>query len=118
MKNESGKEHKKGTFVNHHEQKHPPHHENKELDDTDKYLALEQPGVSYTKETPILNSDKADFGAETHKKTWKEEGGNSKNSDAFNQDDYLLDDNIDLDEDQNKSISSDDDDFEETNERY
>jgi len=87
--------------------------------DTDKYLAIEQPGVSYTKENdPTLNSDHADFGSESREKEWNDMGGNSKNSDAFNQDDYLLEDNIDLDEDQNQSISSDDDDFEESNERY
>ena len=57
------------------------------------------------------------MGSEDHEK-WDIEGGNSKNSDAFNQDDYILDDNVDLDEDQNQSISSDDEDFEETNERY
>lgn len=89
------------------------------IDDTDKYLAIEQPGVSYTPETtPTLNSDHADYGTESRKKEWNEEGGNSRNSDAFNQDDYILEDNLDLDEDQNQSISSDDDDFEETNERY
>lgn len=92
---------------------------NNDIDDTDKYLAMEQPGVTFTNDTdPTLSSDQSDFGSETRKKQWSEEGGNSKNSDAFNQDDYLLEDNIDLDEDQNQSISSDDDDFEETNERY
>lgn len=86
---------------------------------TDKYLAMEQPGVSFTQDTdPTVNSDQMDFGSESHKKQWNDAGGNSKYSDAFNQDDYLLDDNLDLDEDQNKSLSSDDDDFEETNERY
>ena len=30
---------------------------------------------------------------------------------------YVLEDNLDLDEDQNQSISTDDDDFEELNER-
>lgn len=89
------------------------------INDTDKYLALEQPGVTYTPDTnATLNSDHADFGSESRKKEWNEEGGNSRNSDAFNQDDYILEDNLDLDEDQNQSISSDDDDFEETNERY
>lgn len=88
--------------------------------DTDKYLAMEQPGVTYTPDSDpmALNSDHADFGETARKREWNDEGGNSKNSDAFNQDDYLLDDNLDLDEDQNQSISSDDDDFEETNERY
>jgi len=97
------------------------HHipENDDIDDTDKYLAMEQPGVSFTNDTdPTVNSDQSDFGSESHKKQWNEEGGNSKNSDAFNQDDYILEDNLDLDEDQNQSISSDDEDFEESNERY
>jgi len=89
-------------------------------EDTDKYLAMEQPGVSYTPDSDpmALNSDHADFGETARKRQWNDEGGNSKNSDAFNQDDYLLDDNLDLDEDQNQSVSSDDDDFEEANERY
>lgn len=87
-------------------------------DDTDKYLALEQPGVSYTEDTnPTENSDFAEYDSNDDDE-WSEEGGNSKNSDAFNQDDYILEDNIDLDEDQNQSISSDDEDFEESNERY
>jgi hypothetical protein len=90
-----------------------------ENDDTDKYLAMEQPGVQYTEDSdPTLNSDQSDFGSDSRKKEWNEEGGNSKNSDAFNQDDQLLEDNVDLDEDQNQSISSDDEDFEESNERY
>lgn len=90
-----------------------------DIDDTDKYLAMEQQGVTYTQDkNPTINSDQTDFGSESRKKEWNDMGGNSKNSDAFNQDDYILEDNIDLDEDQNQSISSDDDDFEETNERY
>ena len=85
-------------------------------DDTDKYLALEQPGVQYTKDSDFsLESDK---GGRSNSNQWSEDGGNSKNSDAFNQDDYLLEDNIDLDEDQNQSVSSDDEDFEELNENY
>lgn len=97
----------------------PENKGSKDIDDTNKYLAMEQPGVSYTKDTnPVANSDKVnpyefDTGGE-----WNEEGGNSEYSDAFNQDDDVLDDNLDLDEDQNQSISSDDEDFEETNERY
>ncbi|WP_294822039.1 hypothetical protein [uncultured Flavobacterium sp.] len=88
-------------------------------DDTDKYLAMEQPGVTYTHEShPTMNSDHAGLNPNNAERQWDDMGGNSRNSDAFNQDDYLLDDNIDLDEDQNQSISSDDDDFEETNERY
>lgn len=93
--------------------------ENNDIDDTDKYLAMEQPGVQFTEDTdPTVNSDQIDFGSESMKNEWNEEGGNSKNSDAFNQDDYILNDNVDLDEDQNQSISSDDEDFEESNERY
>lgn len=87
-----------------------------QTDDTDKYLAMEQPGVQYTKENDFsLESDK---GGRTNSNQWTEDGGNSKNSDAFNQDDYLLDDNLDLDEDQNQSISTDDEDYEELNEDY
>ena len=36
-------------------------------------------------------------------------GKNTHNAEAFSQDDYILKDNLDLDEDQNHSISSDDD---------
>lgn len=91
----------------------------KDIEDTDKYLAMEQPGVKYTKETdPTINSDQVNSRTADNSGEWSEEGGNSKNSEAFNQDDDILNDNIDLDEDQNQSISSDDDDFEESNERY
>lgn len=83
-------------------------------DNTDKYLAMEQPGVQYTKENDFsLESDK---GGRTNSNKFDENGGNSRNSDAFSQDDYLLEDNLDLDEDQNKSISADDEDYEELNE--
>lgn len=93
--------------------------ETDDIDDTDKYLAMEQPGVQYTDETdPTHNSDQIDYSNEGQGDEWSEEGGNSKNSDAFNQDDYILEDNLDLDEDQNQSISTDDEDFEESNERY
>lgn len=85
----------------------------------DKYLAMEQPGVTYTKDTnPTTNSDQYNYLDNNEDEEWSEEGGNSKNSDAFNQDEALLEDNIDLDEDQSQSISSDDEDFEESNERY
>lgn len=91
----------------------------KDIEDTDKYLAMEQPGVKYTKEVdPTINSDQVNSRTTDSNGEWSEEGGNSKNSEAFNQDDDILNDNIDLDEDQNQSISSDDDDFEESNERY
>ena len=112
--------HEKGHFANHdHSHSEDKSKDESDIDNTDKYLAMEQPGVKYTNESdPTRNSDQEDFGEEKHKGEWSDEGGNSKNSDAFNQDDYLLDDNVDLDEDEGKSISSDDDDFEETNERY
>lgn len=85
-------------------------------DDTDKYLAMEQPGVQYTKENDFsLESDK---GGRSNSNKFDENGGNSRNSDAFSQDDYLLDDNLDLDEDQNQSISTDDEDYDELNEDY
>jgi len=105
-----------------HHAKHPlteRHREDPEPEDTDKYLALEQPGVAYTDEADTTrNSDQLDYNNPGQSDEWSEEGGNSKNSDAFNQDDYILDDNIDLDEDENQSISSDDEDFEQSNERY
>ena len=112
--------HEKGHFANHdHSHSEDKSKDESDIDNTDKYLAMEQPGVKYTNESdPTRNSDQEDFGEEKHKGEGSDEGGNSKNSDAFNQDDYLLDDNVDLDEDEGKSISSDDDDFEETNERY
>lgn len=83
-----------------------------------KYLAMEQPGVSYTKEHTETDSDNINPDDFNGRDEWDEEGGNSIYSEAFNQDDSVLSDNIDLDEDQNKSVSSDDDDFEESNERY
>lgn len=88
-------------------------------DDTDKYLAMEQPGVTYTGDTEPSNmSDELDYRGSDQQNTWDAEGGNGVYSDAFNQDNYILTDNVDLDEDQNQSISSDDEDFEEANERY
>ena len=76
--------------------------------DTTKYLDLEQPGVTFTNEGhPTLNSDNLETDNSDHEK-FRVNGGNSRNSDAFSQDDYILRDNIDLDEDQNESISSDD----------
>ena len=77
--------------------------------DTDKYLALEQPGVTYTQESKAtMSSDYED--AEDTQGTFDTTGSNSRNADAFSQDDYILRDNIDLDEDQNQSISSEDND--------
>ncbi|HEX9979740.1 MAG TPA: hypothetical protein VGB50_04155 [Flavobacterium sp.] len=78
--------------------------------DTDKYLSLEQPGVTYTPDTnPTNYSDYQENGEQTLD-TWSAGGHNSRNADAFNQDDYILNDNIDVDEDQNTSISSEDND--------
>ena len=73
----------------------------------DKYLEIEQPGVTYTDEGhPESNSD--NFHGSNHESSgkWKADGNNSLNSNAFNQDDAILKDNIDLDEDQSRSISS------------
>lgn len=90
-----------------------------DIDDTDKYLAMEQPGVTYTQDTEPSNlSDELNYGESDSQNLFNPEGENSVYSDAFSQDDYILTDNVDLDEDQNQSISSDDEDFEETNERY
>lgn len=76
--------------------------------DTEKYLDLEQHGVSYSHEShPTMNSDYLEFDNEEHEK-WRAMGQNSRNADAFSQDDYILRDNLDLDEDQNGSISADD----------
>lgn len=76
--------------------------------DTEKYLGLEQHGVTFTHEShPTMNSDYLEFDNEEHEK-WRAMGQNSRNADAFSQDDYILRDNLDLDEDQNESISSDD----------
>lgn len=76
----------------------------------DKYLALEQPGVAYTDEGhPESNSDYFEISNEEGSEKWKPSGRNSHNAKAFNQDDYILRDKIDLDEDQSQSISSEDD---------
>jgi len=76
--------------------------------DTEKYLAMEQPGVSYTPESHAeLNSDYIET-QDPESDRWKANGDNSRNADAFSQDDYILRDNIDLDEDQNESISNED----------
>ena len=77
---------------------------------SDKYLALEQPGVSYTDEGhPDSFSDNFEISNEEGSEKFRPSGKNSRNADAFGQDDYILKDNIDLDEDQNQSISADDD---------
>lgn len=73
----------------------------------DKYLAMEQQGPTYTDQGhPTSNSDHFIDGREPDK--WKSNMKNTRNADAFSQDDYILDDNIDLDEDQNISLSNED----------
>lgn len=75
--------------------------------ENDKYLAMEQSGVRFTDEGHHLsNSDNFVDGREPDK--WKSHEKNSRNADAFSQDDYILEDNIDLDEDQNISLSNED----------
>ena len=76
--------------------------------DTTKYLGMEQQGVSFTDEGhPTANSDHLEIDNQEHEK-FRASGKNTRNADAFSQDDYILNDNIDLDEDQNISLSSDD----------
>lgn len=76
---------------------------------TEKYLELEQPGVSYTDEgNPVSNSDQFENENEQLEPGKYENNNDSRNSDAFNQDEYILNTNIDLDEDQNTSISDED----------
>jgi hypothetical protein len=75
--------------------------------DTSKYLDMDQHGVSYTHEShPTMNSDYLEFDNEEHEK-WRMMASNSRNADAFSQDDYILRDNLELDDEQNTSISSD-----------
>lgn len=75
----------------------------------DKYLAMEQRGVTYTQDhSNISNSDHVGAGSDASVTgEWSPEGSNSPNAEAFNQDDAILRDNLDLDEDQSQSISSD-----------
>ncbi len=76
---------------------------------TEKYLDLEQPGVSFTDEgNPVSNSDQFENENEQLEPGIYAENNDSRNSDAFNQDEYILNTNIDLDKDQNISISNDD----------
>ena len=75
----------------------------------DKYLALEQKGVRYTGQGhPESNSDYFEISNEEGSEKFRVAGKNSHNAEAFSQDDYILKDNLDLDEDQNHSISADD----------
>jgi len=86
--------------------------EDPEFTSEDKYLALEQPGVQFTAEIDpaATNPDNLEYrqhGQESDQ--WDNNNRNSRNAEAFNQDEYILRDNIDLDEDQSQSISSDED---------
>jgi len=76
--------------------------------DEDKYLAMEQEGVQYTGDAPPLAT--SDQLVDGRQPDTFDPDTNSRNADAFSQDDYLLNDNIDLDEDQNISISNEDND--------
>ena len=86
--------------------------EDPEFASPDKYLAMEQPGVSFTAESDpnALNPDNLEQRQHGQlSDQWDNNDRNSRNSEAFNQDEYILRDNIDLDEDQSQSISSDED---------
>lgn len=92
-----------------HEREGRPEGDDFEYTSEDKYLALEQPGVSYTQTPEDLKlSDSLEYGNEPGSQRFRTNGPNSRNADAFSQDDYLLQDNLDLDEDQPNSISADD----------
>ena len=78
----------------------------------DKYLSLEQPGVQFTPDSDptATNPDNLEYrqhGQESD--IFDSNNRNSRNAEAFSQDEYILRDNIDLDEDQSQSISSDED---------
>lgn len=76
--------------------------------DTEKYLELEQSGVTYTDEgNPVSNSDQFENENEQLEPGTYEDNNDSRNSDAFNQDEYILNTNLNLDENQSTSISSD-----------
>ncbi|WP_318641133.1 hypothetical protein [Flavobacterium ardleyense] len=76
---------------------------------TEKYLDIEQPGVTYTDQgNPVSNSDLFENENEQLQPGKFENNNDSRNSDAFSQDEFILNTNIDLDEDQNTSISNED----------
>ncbi|NUY79637.1 hypothetical protein HUK80_01920 [Flavobacterium sp. MAH-1] len=75
---------------------------------TTKYLELEQADPTYTPQGhPTMNSDYFET-VEEGRDEYDEDGDNSRNSEAFDQDEDLLIDNLDLDEEMNRSVSSDD----------
>lgn len=78
----------------------------------DKYLKMEQPGVSFTPdEDPMaMNPDNIEYRQHGQlSDEYDSNNRNTRNAEAFSQDEYILRDNIDLDEDQSQSISSDED---------
>lgn len=73
----------------------------------EKYLELEQPGVTYTKDSSVFrNSDHIEPNTEGNTELFEADENNSRNAEAFGQDEEFLSTNIDLDEDQSESISS------------
>lgn len=78
----------------------------------DKYRSLEQQGVSFTPDLDPMgyNPDNIEYRQHGQESAiFDANNRNSRNAEAFSQDEYILRDNIDLDEDQSQSISSDDD---------
>ncbi len=77
----------------------------------DKYLELEQSGVTYTKDKDevFLNSDNIEADTKGNTALFDTDAKNSRNAEAFGQDENILNTNIDLDEDQSQSISSEED---------
>ncbi|RZJ73505.1 hypothetical protein [Flavobacterium sp.] len=78
----------------------------------DKYLKMEQPGVQFTPEADPASTNPDNIEYRQHGQLSDEydnNNRNSRNAEAFSQDEYILRDNIDLDEDQSQSISSEDD---------
>lgn len=76
----------------------------------DKYLALEQQGVSFTPDADPMgrNPDLIEYRQHGQlSDEWDANNRNSRNAEAFNQDEYILRDNIDLDQDQSRSVSDD-----------
>ncbi|RZJ66389.1 MAG: hypothetical protein EOO50_09960 [Flavobacterium sp.] len=76
----------------------------------DKYLSLEQPGVQFTPDEDPMGHNPDNLEYRQHGQEsgiFDNNNRNSRNAEAFSQDEDILRDNIDLDEDQSQSISSD-----------
>lgn len=83
-----------------------------EYSSPDKYLAMEQKGVTFTDDPDPMSLNPDNIEYRQHGQVSDEfdaNNRNSRNAEAFSQDEYILRDNIDLDEDQSQSISSEDD---------